>query len=103
MIILAPIQSGAIAACREFGYHLVPEPLLLADGATAEKAAEGLRDLLNRLPVDGVILTPPLSDSSDAIDIVKQMKVPVVLVAPSDVEINAHTVQMCNRLYQRSR
>jgi LacI family transcriptional regulator len=91
---ISNIQSGAIAACREFGYHLVPEPLLLADGATAEKAAEGLRDLLNRLPVDGVILTPPLSDSSDAIDIVKQMKVPVVLVAPSDVEINAHTVQM---------
>lgn len=91
---ISNIQSGAIAACRDYGYHLVPEPLMLEEGATSEKAAESLSNLLNRLPVDGVILTPPLSDSPSAIKIVTEMKVPVVLVAPSDPDIDVHTVKM---------
>ncbi len=56
---IAAIQSGATQICRQKGYHLMVEPLDMSDG----DLGADLEMLLGRLPVDGVILTPPLTDS----------------------------------------
>lgn len=73
------IQRGAISACRESGYHLMLEPMTtdLASGPEAE-------DLLRRLGVDGVILTPPLSDSQPLRDKLTALGIRFVAVAPGD-------------------
>jgi LacI family transcriptional regulator len=95
---IAKIQSGAIDACRKFGYHLVPEPLTVPESVSedegGQKVEEIFNGLLNRLPVDGVILTPPLSESKPIIQLLEKMKIPFVLVAPSQNLPQAHTVKM---------
>ncbi len=91
---IAKIQSGAIDACREYGYHLVPEPLIISGESEGQKIEETLSALLHRLPVDGVILTPPLSDSKPVIQTLESMKIPFVLVAPSVAVPHSHAVKM---------
>ncbi|RKQ71860.1 LacI family transcriptional regulator [Litorimonas taeanensis] len=91
---VSKIQLGAIAACREFGYHLVPEPLMIGDVETNEQSSVLLRNLFSRLPVDGVILAPPLSDSAEAIEILDGLKIPYVLVAPFNVGTGIRAVKM---------
>ena len=91
---IAKIQSGAIDACRKYGYHLVPEPLDLTDEADEASQEEAVRHLLHRLPVDGVILTPPLSDSPGVVKALETMKIPFVLVAPSGRENGISSVKM---------
>lgn len=73
------IQQGAIEACRQHGYHLVLEPVSLERGdlSMAELSFQ-------RLGVDGVILTPPLSDSQALRDMLRRKNIPHVLVAPDD-------------------
>lgn len=76
---IARIQQGATDACREKGYHLMVEPLDLSEGdLTAD-----LELLLERLPVDGVILTPPLCDSRRILSVLTKAGTPFVRVSPS--------------------
>ena len=71
------MQRGAIEACRRHGYHIVLEPVSLERGEF-NLAETGF----NRLGVDGVILTPPLSDSLPLRDMLRRRNIPHVLVAP---------------------
>jgi LacI family transcriptional regulator len=76
---IANIQKGAIDACREAGYHLVVEPINMREvnvGQTVDL-------ILERLPVHGVILTPPLSDDKDVLAILRRLKISYVPVAPT--------------------
>lgn len=79
---ISHIQRGAIDACREVGYHLVVEPLSLVETGTHEEKVRAVRKVLNRLPVDGVVLTPPLSDSQAVLDVLADLKIKCVRVAP---------------------
>lgn len=81
---IAHIQRGAIDACREAGYHLVVEPLSLRDGATREEKVKRVRSVLDRLPVDGVILTPPLSDSEALLEVLAELNIKCVRIAPKN-------------------
>lgn len=54
---LTRLQRGAVEACRANGYHLALEPLSMS---LCDPAEIDLK--LSRLSVDGVILTPPLSE-----------------------------------------
>ncbi len=76
---VANIQKGATDACREKGYHLVVEPLDFDDPTILENV-EGL---IRRLPVDGVILTPPLCDNGEIVSILTRNNIDYVPVAPS--------------------
>lgn len=91
---IAKIQSGAIDACRKYGYHLVPEPLTLSEPDDHRPIEDVFSELLRRLPVDGVILTPPLSDSKPVIETLTSMKIPFVLVAPNEAVPHSHAVKM---------
>jgi LacI family transcriptional regulator len=73
------IQAGATEACRKHGYHLVLEPISLERGEV-----EDAERILGRIGVDGVILTPPLSDSEEMREMLRRVNIPHVLVAPEE-------------------
>jgi LacI family transcriptional regulator len=91
---ISNVQSGAIEACRQFGYHLVPEPIPRMEEGAIGQRAEAIRSLIHKLPVDGVILTPPLSDSENVIKTLQGLEIPYVLIAPSNVAPQTNTVKM---------
>lgn len=91
---ISKIQSGAIDACRKFGYNLVPMPLQFPNEGEARNQAETVRHLLHCLPVDGVILTPPLSDSPSVIEALRAKGIPFVLVSPSGESADMNAVKM---------
>lgn len=87
---IANIQKGAIDACRESGYHLVVEPINMS----GTNVSHEMERILERLPVDGVIVTPPLSDSPEIQAILKRLKISYVPVAPSTVPTDTASVKM---------
>ncbi len=79
---ISHIQRGAIDACREAGYHLVVEPLYLEKAISREEKADAMLSVLEKLPVDGVILTPPLCDSQAVLQTLDDLRIDCVRVAP---------------------
>ncbi|MGB0906573.1 MAG: LacI family DNA-binding transcriptional regulator [Maricaulaceae bacterium] len=61
------IQNGITRACRERGYHLIVEPV----GSDNE-----VETVLQRAPVDGVILVAPLCDDEHITAILGERKTP---------------------------
>lgn len=66
------VQLGALEACLERHYHLMMLPL----DYRAEGIEGRLRDLLDQTRVDGVLLTPPLTDLSAVIDTLDALSLP---------------------------
>ncbi len=81
---ISRIQRGAIDACREVGYHLVVEPMYLTDAGSYAETVRLVRTVLDRLRVDGVILTPPLSDNDAVLEVLEELNIKCVRVAPSN-------------------
>jgi len=81
---IAHIQRGAIDACREVGYHLVVEPMSLDCGHSHDEKVNAVRAVLDRLPVDGVILTPPLTDSEAILEVLAELDIKCVRIAPKN-------------------
>ena len=86
------IQKGATDACREHGYHLVVEPLDI----TSPQLLDNIEATLRRLPVDGVILTPPLCDNGEIVSILNTLKIPYIPVSPSALHGDVSSVSMDN-------
>lgn len=78
------IQRGAIDACREAGNHLVVEPMSLLDSGSHYDTVKIIRSVLDRLPVDGVILTPPLSDNEVVLEVLTELGIKCVRIAPKN-------------------
>ncbi|MDO6414708.1 LacI family DNA-binding transcriptional regulator [Sphingomonas sp. BIUV-7] len=76
------IQSGAIRRCRELGYHLVVESL---DAHSGELPGMVER-IISVLAPDGIILTPPLSDDREVVDLIGRRGVRVVQVGSMEHE-----------------
>ena len=89
---LANLQAGAIEACRENGYHLVVE----AFDMTSTDISDDFERRLERLPVDGIILTAPFSDSPEIFKILKRLNIDFVPVAPSAEIEGVSCVKMDN-------
>ncbi len=81
---ISHIQRGAIDACREVGYHLVVEPMSLAGADSHDEKVKAVRAVLDRLPVDGVILTPPLTDSEAILEVLTELNIKCVRIAPKN-------------------
>lgn len=81
---IAHLQRGAIDSCREAGYHLVVQPLSLGSAKTQDEKSQAIRSVLDRLPVDGVILTPPLCDSAAVLETLAELQIKCVRVAPKN-------------------
>ena len=70
-------ELGALLRCRQAGYQVAIEPIELA--ADPGRQLEGI---LTSLRLDGLILTPPTSDSPEVLDVVERLGVRAVRIAP---------------------
>jgi LacI family transcriptional regulator len=73
---ITDVLMGAAAACRDRGYHLVSEPVNID-----AQALQIIERLITALRPDGILLTPPLGDMQEVIDLVAAYKVPLVRIA----------------------
>lgn len=87
------VQLGAIARCRQEGFHLIVEPV----DSTAD-IEEQVAPMLATLRMDGVILTPPLSDHPAVLAALEREGVPYVRIAPGGDLGRAPWVSMDDRL-----
>ena len=83
---ISHIQRGATDACRDFNYHLVVESMSLSDVKSYDDKVKIVQTRLDRLPVDGVILTPPLSDDIAVLYALKELKIKCVRVSPKHTD-----------------
>jgi LacI family transcriptional regulator len=80
---LIDLQAGALAACRDFGYHFFIEPY----DATSAGWQDRLRAQLSKIAIDGVVLAPPLADRLELLDMLEAWNLPYVRIAPgSEIE-----------------
>jgi LacI family transcriptional regulator len=76
---VSALQVGAIAACREAGYHLLVEQVDSDPG----KGADQVETLLTAVKMDGLILSPPVCDRPEVLDLLERRGVPFVRIAPA--------------------
>jgi LacI family transcriptional regulator len=91
---VSQIEFGAMSCCRNTGYHLLVEQL---DGAATDvrRRVEALRQTVR---MDGVILTPPVCDRPEVLDVLDALSVPYVRIAPATDPDRAPRVFMDDRL-----
>ena len=77
---LADIQSGILQVCKETGYNLVLQECDYQNKNLGTEIIEFIRDF----QIDGLILTPPLSDMDDLLASLDNAKVQYSIIAPSD-------------------
>jgi LacI family transcriptional regulator len=75
---VAGFQFGALARCREEGYHLIVE--VFESGAS--DLGQRVLSLVRESALHGVILTPPLCDSPAVLEALTRAETPFVRVAP---------------------
>jgi LacI family transcriptional regulator len=90
---VSDVQVGVISRCREAGYHLIVEPI---DSAAPDLGRQ-VRATLSTLKVDGVILTPPVSDNADVLAALDESGAPYVRIAPQSDLDRAAYVHMDDR------
>ncbi|MET0310243.1 MAG: LacI family DNA-binding transcriptional regulator [Sphingomonas sp.] len=76
----ADVQRGALSRCRKHSYHLVVEQVEHDRADWLEQCDATLR--IVRL--GGAILTPPVCDWPELLDLLEKHQVPVVRIAPGD-------------------
>jgi LacI family transcriptional regulator len=87
---VSELQTGAMRACRPAGYHLMIEQIELARPDLAERVI----DAVSALRLDGVILSPPLSDNDAVMSALEALAIPYVRIAPDDYPGRAPSVVM---------
>jgi LacI family transcriptional regulator len=70
-------EIGALLRCRHAGYHLAIEPV-----ESRDDVGQQIERILSSLRLDGLILTPPLSDDPAVIATLERLKVRHVRIAP---------------------
>ncbi|WP_105167974.1 LacI family DNA-binding transcriptional regulator [Pseudoalteromonas sp. T1lg23B] len=71
------VQSGALEACHKHHYNLLIHPCELR----GEELIANIEHLLTTSRLDGMVLTPPFSDSQELIDFLKKKKIHFARVA----------------------
>ncbi|WP_440053321.1 LacI family DNA-binding transcriptional regulator [Pseudoalteromonas sp. T1lg65] len=71
------VQSGALEACQKHHYNLLIHPCELR----GEALIDNVEQLLTTSRLDGLVLTPPFSDSKELIAFLKQRNIPYARVA----------------------
>ena len=74
---LANLQAGVLAACQEVSYGLALSPVSFGDPDLIDSVIAWMR----QSAIDGVLLTPPLSDSVELVAAIKAEGVPSVIVS----------------------
>jgi LacI family transcriptional regulator len=87
------IQQGVLAVCRETSYDLLIHPC----DYQSKTLREEIGQFLDQSRVDGVILTPPVSDLPSLRRYIKQKQVPCAFVAPGGRTVNDTSVATNDR------
>ena len=90
---IAQMQYGSMVACRNQGYHLLVEQL-----GGAVKTKDELYAQFSLVRIDGAVLTPPLCDRQDILQVLEELGVAYVRIAPSGQLERAPYVYMDDRL-----
>ena len=77
---LVNIQDGALLASRAAGYDLIIHPCVYKDPSLETE----LQMMITQSKVDGLVLTPPLSDLDSMVKLLTDIGMPFVRVAPAD-------------------
>ncbi len=83
------LQRGAMAVCREAGYHLGIEEIDMAGDVAVEIAR-----ILETSRFDGVILSPPVTDSAIILDALEARGLPYVQLTPWRFEGRSHAIKI---------
>ena len=76
---VSAVQLGALAACRAAGYHLLVEQI----DSLGQGGVDQLEALLSAVKIDGLILSPPVCDRADLLDLLEARGTPFVRIAPA--------------------
>ena len=82
------VQTGALKACDAGSYNLVIHPC----DHTSENLAQDLVNLVQRSRLDGLILTPPITDIEEVIKTLTEKKINFVSIAPGELKLGQNTV-----------
>ncbi len=74
---LAKLQAGVLEVCQESGYSMALGPFEYHH----ESLVENILNWIHQSNIDGVILTPPLSDSFPLLTALQTRRIPVVVVS----------------------
>lgn len=77
---LVNIQNGALRASRDVGYNLLLHPCTYR----SPDLKDDIERMIRRTHVEGLVLTPPLSDLREVRELLDGLAVPYVCVAPAD-------------------
>ncbi len=72
------LQSGALASCEEKGYGLLIHPCQHQKADLSER----INLLARQTRIDGLLLTPPLCDMEDLLDLLDERKLKYVRISP---------------------
>nr|AQQ74456.1 hypothetical protein [uncultured bacterium] len=74
------IQEGVLEICRPQGYDLVVHPAIYKD----KNLTKDISEFILEKRIDGVMLTPPISDHVGVINSLRKHNIPMVRVAPTE-------------------
>lgn len=86
----ADLQRGALVRARALGYHLVVEQVMRDRADWLAECEASLRSMR----LGGAILTPPLCDWPELLDLFERVQVPVVRISPGDFPDRTAAVEM---------
>mgnify|MGYP001309755037 CR=1 FL=1 len=76
---LADVQRGILQACKRTGYNLVLQECNHED----ESISSSIIEFVNDFKIDGLIITPPLSDMDEFLDDLDNENIEYSIIAPS--------------------
>ena len=76
---LADVQGGILQACKRTGYNLVLQECNHED----ESLSSSIIEFVNDFKIDGLIITPPLSDMDEFLDDLDNENIEYSIIAPS--------------------
>ena len=74
------LQAGVLSVCHKFGYGLVIHPC----ENDSPELIQRLRELLVSSRMDGLVLTPPMTENQELLDFLVSSGTPYVLISPLD-------------------
>lgn len=87
---LVDLQHGAMARCRQEKFRLFVHQC----SGRGEELTRDVMGLIDQTHVDGLIVSPPLSESAHLIEALDQRSLPFVRIAPDDLQHASPYVDM---------
>jgi LacI family transcriptional regulator len=87
---IVDVQYGAMARCRQEHFQLFIHPCGVPEG----ELVRDILGLIDQTHVDGLVLTPPVSESKDLLDALGERSVPFVRISPNELRSRMPHVDM---------